>query len=214
MNDLDASHETVRALEQLVPEAVVAGGSFAGWLPHPSAVPSADRSALLASAHDRAVACCMRSLLVRSGIDEDTTIATGDGGNREWPRGFVGSLTHKGTVVLGAIATSVPVQLIGIDLERLDRADLGDIEAMVAPEGLPSGIDAERGTLVSFSAKEAVFKAQFPATRRRLEFSDVQLIWTCDGENMRAAVRCPVAGLVVRASFVGRWVVAAATLIN
>lgn len=210
MGHLDASHETVRALEDLVPEAIVAGGSFAAWLPHPRTLPPADREVTISSAREAAVAHCVRELLLRVGLDEDTTVATAEGGARKWPAGFVGSLTHKGTVVLGVIAPATSTRMIGIDLERTDRDDLAAIENSIASEGLPPGVDSERARLLSFSAKEAVFKAQYPVTGRRLGFPDVQLLWERSGENIRAEVRCPVEGLVIRASVVGRWVVSAA----
>ncbi len=211
MSDLDASHQSVRALELLLPEAIVAGGSFAGWLPHPKTVHASERKEMMASARGAAVAQCIRGLLRRIGVDEDTSVRTGDGGDRTWPAGFVGSLTHKGTVVLGVIAPISALRMLGIDLERTDRDDLTAIEASIAAEGLAPGLEPRLARLLSFSAKEAVFKAQFPATRRRLGFRDAELIWErCETERFRPAVRCPVEGLVVRATLVGRWIVSVA----
>jgi 4'-phosphopantetheinyl transferase EntD len=151
-------------------------------------------------------------LLVRARIDETRSISTGDGGQREWPRGFLGSLTHKGTVVLGIIAASSTVAMIGVDLDRRGpgRSELSAVQHIVAPEGLPAGTDPERGALLSFCAKEAVFKAQYPLTRRWLNFSDVRLAWARSGDNLRAEVISPVSGLIVRAAFVGDWVLAVA----
>ncbi len=211
MSDLDTSHESVRALELLLPEAIVAGGSFAGWLPHPRTVPAPEREEMMVSARGSAVAQCIRSLLRRIGVDEDANVGVGEGGDRNWPAGFVGSLTHKGTVVLGVIAPTSALHMLGIDLERTDRDDLTAIETSIAPEGLPPGLEPRVARLLSFSAKEAVFKAQFPASRRPLGFRDIELIWeSCERESIRAAVRCPVEGLIVRASLAGRWVVSAA----
>lgn len=211
MSDLDANHETVGALERLVPEAMVTGGSFAGWLPHPRRVSPAEREAVMTSAREAAVAHCLRSLLRRIGFAEDTSVGTGEGGERNWPAGFVGSLTHKGTVVLGVIASAGSVQMIGIDLERIDGNDLAAIEDSIAPEGIAPGMDPETARLVLFSVKEAVFKAQYPATRRRLAFADVRLTkWEQAGGYIRAVVWCPVEDLEIRACVVGNWVVSAA----
>lgn len=211
MSDLDTSHESVRALELLLPEAIVAGGSFAGWLPHPKTVQASEREEMVVSARGAAVAQCIRGLLRRSGVDEHTGVSICDGGDRKWPPGFVGSLTHKGTVVLGAIAPTSALRMLGVDLERTDRDDLTDIEPSIAAEGLAPGFEPRLGRLLSFSAKEAVFKAQFPATRRRLGFRDVELLWErCATASVRAVVRCPEEGLVVRASLAGRWIVSAA----
>src|SRR2546425_3910609 len=156
--ELDASHETVAALQRLVPEAIVGGGSFASWLPHPRTLLPAERMTSFASAQESAVDKCVRGLLRRVGLREDTHVATAQAGNREWPPGLVGSLTDKGTVVLGVIVDIASVSMIGIDLERMDRSDLGAIEPLIAPEGLPSGMDPPLARLLVFSAKEAVFK--------------------------------------------------------
>lgn len=211
MSKLDASHEALRVLEKLAPEVIVAGGSFAAWLPHPRVVPASERAAVLASAQRSAIDQCIRSLLRCIGVDEGTRVSTSDGGDREWPAGFVGSLTHKGSVILGVIASTSAVRMIGIDLELMDRDDLADIETSIAAEGLPPGMEPGPARLLLFSAKEAVFKAQYPVTRRRLGFHDVQLSWErCGEENIRAAVYCPVQGLTIRASSAGRWIVSVA----
>jgi Phosphopantetheinyl transferase component of siderophore synthetase len=209
--ELDTKHETVPALRALVPEARVAGGSFATWLPHPASVLVSEREALVASAREVATERCIRDLLRQAGLDQNLSIVRGEGGARRWPTGFVGSLTHKGTIVLGVIAPARAVGMIGIDLERVDGDDLDRIEALIAQEGLAPGMDLRLARLLSFSAKEAVFKAQFPETRLQLAFSDVHLVWEAGGkESLRAMVHCPVEGLIVRASFAGRWVVSSA----
>jgi len=211
MAELDPNHEAVKALERLVPEAMVTGGSFAGWLPHPRSVEPTAREAIITSARAAAVAQCVRDLLRRVGVAEATRVGTEEGGERNWPAGFVGSLTHKGTVVLGVIASAGSVRMIGIDLERTDGDDLAAIENSIAPEGLAPGMDPATARLVSFSVKEAVFKAQYPETRRRFGFADVQLTnWEHGGGYIRAAVRCPVDNLEMRASVAGNWVIAAA----
>jgi 4'-phosphopantetheinyl transferase EntD len=208
---LDSSHATVHALQRLVPETIAAGGSFADWLPDPSALAPAARVSAIASAQDAAAEECIRCLLRRAGFSENFQVQRGIDGDRDWPTGFVGSLTHKGTVVLGVIADRSLVDRVGVDLERLDRSDLLPIKHLIAPEGLPPGTDAQFGTLLAFSAKEAVFKAQYPTSRERLDFSDVRLAWAeCERQRFRAVVDCPVPGLGVRAVLVGKWLVTSA----
>ncbi len=210
MGNLEPGHQTALELRKLVPEALTGGGSFALMLPHPGTLAAEDRASVFESAQKAAVAQCLKALLARAGLPEDTRVMSGDGGQRIWPPGFVGSLTHKGTVVLGVIAGSEKVPMIGLDLERLDRT-LSEIEEMVAPEGLPPGLDVERGRLMAFSAKEAVFKAQYPVTHEILDFSDVRLVWERgEGDVMIARALCPVAGLSVRAIFVDEWVITVA----
>jgi 4'-phosphopantetheinyl transferase EntD len=204
-------HPTLRVLEMLVPGIVVAGGSFARSLPHPKSLPSIARAAAFASRQERATRECIRNLLRRAGLPEDLPVERRLGGDRDWPKDFVGSLTHKGTVVLGVIAERAAARMIGLDLERIDRSDLLPIERLVAPEGVPVGTDRQLGTLLAFSAKEAVFKAQYPLTQDRLQFSAVRLGWTGDRtKGFRATVDCPVAGLEVRAALIGNWLVSCA----
>jgi len=209
--DLDATHITVAAVQRLVPEMISVGGSFARWLPHPSTLTASARATALASAQNSAVEQCIRSLLRRAGLPEGIRVSSGGEGERNWPAGFVGSLTHKGTVVLGVISRTTSIQMAGIDLERMDGSDLGAIEHLVAQEGLPRGVESELGMLLVFSAKEAVFKAQYPCSRHRLDFSDVRLVWAEPQEDyFTADVHCPTPGLTVRCLRVAEWVLSAA----
>lgn len=205
-------HATVRVLERIVPETVVvAGGSFAGSLPHPSSLRRAAQAAAFASAQEVAAEECISRLLCLVGLPADLRVDKRIGGDRDWPKHFLGSLTHKGTVVLGVMGSRSAVKMIGLDLERVDQSDLLGIEQLVAPEGLPSGIDRELGTLLTFSAKEAVFKAQYPVTQERLDFAAVRLGWTGSyEEGFRAVVDAAVPGLEVRTAVTGKWMVSCA----
>lgn len=211
MLDLDASHATVHALKSLVPGLVVAGGSFSTWLPHPQTLPPASRMGTFNSARSAAELLCLKYLFQRAGLKEDVGASTGEGGDRKWPSGFVGSITHKGAVVLAVIAKSSTIEMIGIDLERTEDADLRPVSAIVAPEGLPGGIDSDLGLLYAFSAKEAVFKAQYPLCQRRLGFDDVALVWEAsDKRGFKATIRGDLPRLLISGRRVGRWLVSAA----
>jgi 4'-phosphopantetheinyl transferase EntD len=100
-----------------------------------------------------------------------------------------------------------------VDLERTEH-DLARIETVIAPEGLPSNTDRETALALTFSAKEAFFKAQFPVTRRILAFDEVPLAWrrlsekryeadSADGRILKGTVRCTT---------IGRWVLSAALI--
>jgi 4'-phosphopantetheinyl transferase EntD len=207
-------HSTLLVLRRLVPETAVAGGSFARFLPHPRSLGSASRAAAFASAQELAIEECITGLLQLAGLPLDLRVEKRPDGARDWPRGFAGSLTHKGTVVLGAIAAVSTVKMIGLDLERIDHADLLPIETLVAAEGLPPGIDRQFGTLLAFSAKEAVFKAQHPVTRDRLDFSAVRLRWTGSRDReFRARVDGALSELQVRTACVGNWLMTCAIAI-
>jgi 4'-phosphopantetheinyl transferase EntD len=95
-----------------------------------------------------------------------------------WPRGFAGSVTHCATMAFVAIGRSNEVGTVGIDAE---------VASELAPELWSSVLTAEerawvgaqhpsdRGklALLMFSAKEALYKAQFPRTKTMLDFSDI-----------------------------------------
>jgi 4'-phosphopantetheinyl transferase EntD len=212
---LDESHATVEALRRLVPEVVAAGGSFAAWLPHPQTVSQPARLTAFTSAREAATHQCVRRLVRRVGLSETIRIDSGQSGQRDWPAGFVGSLTNKGTVVLGVIAHSTFVLKIGIDLERRDRSDLAAIQDMIAPDGVLSELDPEFGLLLAFSAKEAVFKAQYPLSHRNLDFSEINLAWSSVGPSQFcASVLAPDPDLQVRCVAVGDWVLSAALAVR
>lgn len=209
---LDATHPTVLALSEILPDAEISGGSFAHWLPHPTEITAEDRPRVFKSAYDAAVDECLRGLIQSAGLPEDTTVANGPDGQRLWPRGFVGSVTHKGTIVLGAIAPRSFLESLGIDLERRGGRHVAGMAGFIAPEGVPPGNDADFETLLVFSAKEAVFKAFFALRQMRLEFRDVRLRWRSrDLDCLEASAKCPgVRSFVVRCRCLDGWIVSAA----
>ncbi len=109
----------------------------------------------------------------------------GCGVDREplWPNGVVGSITHTGSFT--AVAVWLPSvgqdsAGIGIDAEHCGRLKK-EIWPTVftAPEiaklEQESPVERDLAATCMFSAKEAVYKAQFPLTRRFIEFDEVAL---------------------------------------
>lgn len=89
-----------------------------------------------------------------------------------WPNGLTGSITHTRTVCLAAVARG---GCIGIDLE-LENAvgpDLWD-EILTLNERLAVEADPALATII-FCAKEAIYKAQYPATRQLFGFDRLQI---------------------------------------
>lgn len=211
---LDHAHTVVETLEGLLPEAVIAGGSFGLDLRHPIQVPRNERQAVFQEAQTRAINDCVRELCNRAGLPESTQVGKGSGGERLWPTGFVGSLTHKGTVVLGALAAKSVLCALGIDIEFIDSTELGSIEKNVAWEGIPPGTGQSQGVLLALSAKEAVFKAQYPLTRKLLSYSDVTLKWTSHSAGaFSATVDCGgTINFQVRCATTNLWVVSTAVM--
>ena len=95
-----------------------------------------------------------------------------------WPRGLTGSLSHNDTICVAAVARSSQVRSLGIDVE--DDAPLAaDLVATVCTleerAWLATQPEAARGPLAKliFSAKEAVYKCQYPVSHRVLDFNAV-----------------------------------------
>ncbi len=102
-------------------------------------------------------------------------------GDLDWPIGYSGSMSHKdGHVVLmlaelDEFKMSIPPIFIGVDIER-SSANLGISEKIATPDEWArfghdfSRYDGSAQTAIFFSAKEAIFKAVFPAFRKMFWF--------------------------------------------
>lgn len=189
----------------------MAGGSFAHWLPHPGTVAPPERGALLETARREATRSCLTDLLVRLGIRaiEPARLASGA---REWPKGYTGSVGHKGTTVVAAIMSIDRAPSIGIDVERLNADGPLAIAGLSAAEQPWSVSDAEGRTIV-FSVKEAAYKALHPILRQRLSFTDVAVSWLRhDTSRSRGIARACGITLDIRCSIaVPSWIVSAAS---
>lgn len=125
-----------------------------------------------------------RMALRRLGIVDFPVLA---GAHREprWPPDIAGSITHCDRFCGVAVARA-PIRAIGIDAEKR-----GPLPSEVAPLVFTSnerqwlhGAHADNGddwpTLI-FSAKESVYKCQFPLTGAMLDFTDVEIAMTAPG---------------------------------
>jgi len=125
-----------------------------------------------------------------------------------WPDGVVGSIAHSGEWAIAAVARAGEPHGVGLDLEpdaplreRLARMILTPAERERPPWNA-GGHWLRR----AFVAKEAVYKAQYPLTRRFLEFEQV----TLEAED-EASFRATLPGWSQPVS--GRWAVAAGYLL-
>jgi 4'-phosphopantetheinyl transferase EntD len=156
---------------------------------------------------------CARRALRQIGVPAAPILPDGDRAPR-WPAGVVGSMTHCAGYRAAAVARRGELCGLGIDAEP--HAALPD----AAPDLVMR--EDERARLLAladaypelhwdrilFCAKEAVYKAWFPLTRRWLDFADVSTTVRLDGTfRARLRVRGPhVAGVDLDA-FSGRWMV-------
>ncbi|MCA2189457.1 4'-phosphopantetheinyl transferase family protein [Nonomuraea cavernae] len=197
-------------IEEVLP-GVVGVEAFAD---DPAATLFPEEEALLTRAVDKrrreftTVRACARTALGKLGLPP-VPILPGARGAPIWPSGVVGSMTHCEGYRACAVARRTEVLALGIDAE---------------PNGpLPDGVlatvsdAAERAWIAElaradprvswdrllFSAKESVYKAWFPLTRRWLGFEDATLTVRPDQRTFEA--RLLVAGPV--SGFTGRWTV-------
>lgn len=151
---------------------------------------------------------CVNELARAAGLPTGTLIPHTNEGRR-WPQGYVGSATDKGTVVAAALAPRTVLLALGIDIERQTPGRLSLDPDFIGTVDGAAHLGEPLATLVTFSAKEAIFKAQFATTKSQLSYADIHIIWTDShfGE-LRGSAECPSLPLqyLVRCAFAGAWV--------
>jgi len=96
-----------------------------------------------------------------------------------WPKGIVGSISHSGGICVAAVSTADAVVSLGVDVEfgELQRGQLAQYVA--SRDELARAIETLRDPVLAlrvlFSAKEALFKAQYPLSAKFLDFLDVSI---------------------------------------
>lgn len=99
-----------------------------------------------------------------------------------WPEGLIGSISHTSGYVGALVADARRFRAVGFDAERLGRLPAVlwrnlftpvEIERLLAA----SEVDQDFIATLMFSAKEAYYKAQFPASGRWMDFHDVLVEW-------------------------------------
>ncbi|WP_061236503.1 hypothetical protein [Leptospira santarosai] len=169
---LDKNHVTLIRLQELLPKATVVGGCFKGSLPNNPKSLSREKQEVIFE--------LIRKEATNQSISRffNTTeiIKNKEDGSRNWPSGFTGSVTHKGTVVLAAISETKIFRNFGIDLEYDNGSDLSNIYNLILPENPNSPYSPSRTTLIGLSIKEAIFKAQFSITHKYCNYRDISII--------------------------------------
>jgi 4'-phosphopantetheinyl transferase EntD len=124
-------------------------------------------------------ACARRALAVL-GV-APTAILADARGVPQWPPRVVGSITHTRDYAAAIVGWQHDWRGLGIDAEELTRVHAG-LEGLIATpdevrwlDAHPSPVRTRMRTLL-FSAKEAVYKCQFPITNDMLEFEDLELV--------------------------------------
>ena len=152
-----------------------------------------------------------RAALAALGIPP-APILSGERGAPVWPPGIVGSMTHCAGYRAAAVAVDGEIHAIGIDAEEHGPLPGGVLDAV--------SDDAERRELARlaesapgvhwdkllFSAKESVYKAWFPLTRRWLDFTEARVTARPDGTfTARLLVPGPIVADQRITALDGRW---------
>ncbi|AQU65499.1 4'-phosphopantetheinyl transferase family protein [Streptomyces niveus] len=155
---------------------------------------------------------CARQALTRLGAPAGA-ILTGERGAPMWPEGVVGSITHCVGYRAAVVARPAHVAAIGVDAEPALPLPEGVLEAVALPDEqiavkeLLVTVPGVAWDRLLFSAKESVYKAWFPLTRRFLEFEEARLVFDPAGGTFTAQLLAGPARAGGRTlhTFDGRW---------
>ena len=97
-----------------------------------------------------------------------------------WPKGLCGSISHCAGAAVAVVAPLDQAATLGIDIEEATPLEMDlwpEILTQVEQDWLMRQPEATRGRHAKtiFSAKEAVYKAQYPLTGRMLGFGDITI---------------------------------------
>jgi enterobactin synthetase component D len=182
----------------LFPSSVAVG---AAWPCDPDLLPPAERAAIAQAIPSRQREFAGGRMAARMALEklgfQDQPLPVGPGRAPVWPSGIVGSITHAAGLCLAAVTPDTAVKAMGLDLEPDDPLPTDAEAEVVLPveQHLP-------GRLV-FSAKEAVFKALYPAVGHYFGFDAVQVALSARG--FRATTLVPLGPIPAGASFVGQF---------
>lgn len=205
------SHPTKMALEHIIPEAHVSGGSFAHSLPDPNTLTWEEQRTLYNKVQNDAITATVEDLLYSINAREEPPLERGSDGNRIWPDRYAGSITHKGAVVLGSVIGKDVSQSVGVDLELNENNGEG-LENTVLDGEVPPSAEKKTSIVAAFSVKEAVYKAFYPLKQRRIDFDDIRLIWEEQLESVDSGVaKCPESiELRIQCTYPDNWIVSTA----
>jgi enterobactin synthetase component D / holo-[acyl-carrier protein] synthase len=202
-------------IEKILPAGVACAEAFED---PPDVVLFPEEEALLARAVDKrrrefaTARGCARTALAALGVPL-APLLPGERGAPRWPPGIVGSITHCAGYRAAAVARARDVLTIGLDAEPDEVLPDGVLEVVSLPaerarlRDLAAAAPGTSWDRLFFSAKESVYKAWFPLTRRWLGFGDADItVDAGDGTfEARLLVAAPAVGGSPLVGFAGRW---------
>ena len=151
-----------------------------------------------------------RTVLQRLGLDSPVVPVGADRSPR-WPRGFVGSISHAGELVLAVAASCTRVRALGVDLEPGLPLDNDLVNRICRPEELSrlaASAEPLRQAKLIFSAKESVYKCVAPQMGIFLDFPDLEIIFDGEPERFHARGHGKAAALIGPDTVTGRFAAA------
>ncbi|MFG2991727.1 4'-phosphopantetheinyl transferase [Streptomyces sp. NPDC048257] len=198
-------------IEELLPAGVTSSEAFDDAAPAPLFPAEA---ALMEGRRERrrrqfaTARACARRCLAELGRPP-VALLPGPGGAPRWPSGVVGSITHCQGYRAAVAAPASAVAALGIDAEPAGPLPRGVLDLITCAEErvhlarLAAADDRVPWERVFFSAKEAAYKAWYPATGIWLGFRDATLALSPAG-TFTATLRPPVPA-PVDPVYEGRW---------
>jgi 4'-phosphopantetheinyl transferase EntD len=109
-----------------------------------------------------------------------------------WPTGFAGSITHTDGYCAAVTAPRTLCKGLGVDAERISRVSQTLWNSILTPGEFVNlhelePCERQARVALTFSAKEAFFKAQHPFTGTWLEFEDVVIAVEASGFSLFCA---------------------------
>lgn len=164
---------------------------------------------------------CARAALARLGMPA-APLLPGPRGAPGWPSGVVGSITHCDGYRACAVARDSDVLTVGLDAEPHEPLPDGVLGAIGLPEErdrvaalatTEPGICWDR---ILFCAKESVYKAWFPLTRRWLGFGEARVDFDPGARSFTAEllVDGPVVNGRPLTGFTGRWLISRGLIVT
>ncbi len=146
-------------------------------------------------------------------------ILQGDDRAPVWPQGLVGSITHSDRDCLAVVTDDPEIRSLGLDLEpmvALDPALWPEICTDTEREWLASLGPSQRGNFAKlvFSAKEAVYKAQYPLSKTLIGFHAITLNFDLASNSFTARFTRDVPGFDARHLIDGRFAFLSGNLIT
>jgi len=123
---------------------------------------------------------CARTALSHLGVRRGP-IPIGTDRAPMWPAGALGSISHTGDYCVAVAGLTEDWSGLGIDAEIVAEVSPDLWRTVLCPSEIETlkafgPAQGRRLAAVIFSAKEAFFKCQFPAARRWLDFTDVDVV--------------------------------------